>query len=72
MKAAGNSATADASTISSAYNIFYFDQTSYHLHVKKIDLHLCDDAHTASGKLYQRMIVALYKLKFRLPTRLGY
>ncbi|EFO98171.1 hypothetical protein CRE_15383 [Caenorhabditis remanei] len=38
----------DAKTTTSAYNIFHFDQTSYHLHVKKIDLHLCDDAHTAS------------------------
>ncbi|PIC20918.1 hypothetical protein B9Z55_025946 [Caenorhabditis nigoni] len=40
--------TSDAKTTTSAYNIFHFDQTSYHLHVKKIDLHLCDDAHTAS------------------------
>ncbi|CAD6187479.1 unnamed protein product [Caenorhabditis auriculariae] len=29
---------------SNAFKMFYFDQTSYHLHVNKIDLHLCDDA----------------------------
>ncbi|CAI2358268.1 unnamed protein product [Caenorhabditis sp. 36 PRJEB53466] len=41
-------AEAEASPTTSVYKIFYFDQTSYHLHVKKIDLHLCDDAHKAS------------------------
>ncbi|EGT40580.1 hypothetical protein CAEBREN_21357 [Caenorhabditis brenneri] len=47
IKAADKDMSNDAKT-TSAYNIFHFDQTSYHLHVKKIDLHLCDDAHTAS------------------------
>ncbi|GMT36260.1 hypothetical protein PFISCL1PPCAC_27557, partial [Pristionchus fissidentatus] len=28
------------------FAVFDFNQTSYHLNVKKIDLHLCDDAHS--------------------------
>lgn len=32
-------------SISNTFRAFDFDQTSYHLHIKKVDLHLCDDAH---------------------------
>ncbi|KHJ85512.1 hypothetical protein OESDEN_14760, partial [Oesophagostomum dentatum] len=34
-------------TISNTFRAFDFDQTSYHLHIKKVDLHLCDDAHSS-------------------------
>ncbi|VDM24779.1 unnamed protein product [Toxocara canis] len=34
---------------SKAFRNFDFDQTSYHLYVGKIDLHLCDDVHASSG-----------------------
>ncbi|VDM53981.1 unnamed protein product [Angiostrongylus costaricensis] len=30
-------------SVSNAYRTFDFEQTSYHLHIRKIDLHLCDD-----------------------------
>ncbi|CAI5454842.1 unnamed protein product [Caenorhabditis angaria] len=41
-----NTPGVDASN--STFKAFHFDQTSYHLHVKKIDLHLCDDANASS------------------------
>ncbi|CAB3399139.1 unnamed protein product [Caenorhabditis bovis] len=44
----GNFETPCAESYSTTFKTFYFDQTSYHLHVKKIDLHLYDDA-IASG-----------------------
>lgn len=59
----------ETKTFSSTFSVFNFEQTSYHLHVKKIDLHLCDDANSTSG------IVSLHfsnKNQFRLPTKLGY
>uniref|UniRef100_A0A0M3JZ66 Chorein_N domain-containing protein n=1 Tax=Anisakis simplex TaxID=6269 RepID=A0A0M3JZ66_ANISI len=34
---------------SKAFRNFDFDQTSYHLYVGKIDLHLCDDVHAVSS-----------------------
>ncbi|EYB87649.1 hypothetical protein Y032_0259g495 [Ancylostoma ceylanicum] len=34
-------------TISNTFRAFDFDQTSHHLHIKKVDLHLCDDAHSS-------------------------
>ncbi|CAJ0609562.1 unnamed protein product [Cylicocyclus nassatus] len=36
-----------AITVSNTYRAFDFDQTSHHLHIKKVDLHLCDDAHSS-------------------------
>ncbi|ETN69556.1 hypothetical protein NECAME_15230 [Necator americanus] len=33
-------------TVSNVFRAFDFDQTSHHLHIKKVDLHLCDDAHS--------------------------
>ncbi|VDM75424.1 unnamed protein product [Strongylus vulgaris] len=36
-----------AVTISNTYRAFDFDQTSHHLHIRKVDLHLCDDAHSS-------------------------
>lgn len=43
-----NLETPGAASTSTNFRTFYFDQTSYHLYVKKIDLHLCDDAHTSN------------------------
>lgn len=46
------SATSRSSTpnlVSKAFRNFDFSQTSYHLYVGKIDLHLCDDANASSG-----------------------
>ncbi|VDL73673.1 unnamed protein product [Nippostrongylus brasiliensis] len=36
----------DGVAVSNTFRTFDFNQTSYHLHIRKIDLHLCDDAHT--------------------------
>uniref|UniRef100_A0A8R1YDF4 Chorein_N domain-containing protein n=1 Tax=Pristionchus pacificus TaxID=54126 RepID=A0A8R1YDF4_PRIPA len=44
--APSNHATETGLAPNKNFAVFDFNQTSYHLNVKKIDLHLCDDAHS--------------------------
>ncbi|MFH4983216.1 hypothetical protein AB6A40_009925 [Gnathostoma spinigerum] len=41
--------TASTVGVSQAFKTFDFEQTSYHLYVGKIDLHLCDDVNASTG-----------------------
>ncbi|KJH41699.1 hypothetical protein DICVIV_12324 [Dictyocaulus viviparus] len=43
-------------SVSNTFKAFDLEQTSYHLNIKKVDLHLCDDAHTSINEVMQAML----------------